>query len=102
MNRRNFIGAALRAAAGFAILPSAATYVRAWKPTPRRIPTPPEAWDMRMFSIVTDPETGLTFQKHEINIGGKSFAILNVMHGIDTSLRTPFYRDYLRAASPAT
>lgn len=32
MNRRNFFSALGTLAAGFSILPSAATYVRAWKP----------------------------------------------------------------------
>jgi hypothetical protein len=59
MNRRSFIEAALKAAAGFAILPSATAYVRRWKPTPatfyRRenlwVPMPSSEWDATMLSI---------------------------------------------------
>jgi len=100
MNRRNFIGAALRAAAGFAILPSATTYVRAWKPTPaglvtpRWIPTPPEAWDKGVFRASQNPIMWYWCKTQF----AKDFAAMDV----ETSLMTPFYLDYLRAASPAT
>jgi len=79
MDRRNFIATALRAAAGFAILPAATTYARRWAPTTRWtpgaidswfrrenlwVPTPAETWDNGVFSFVLDPLTGLTFQQH--------------------------------------
>ena len=67
MTRRSFIDAALKAAAGFAILPSAVTYARTWKPvasglvTPRWIPMTPAMWDPGMLSFARDSETGLVF-----------------------------------------
>ena len=58
MNRRAFFSAAAKAAFGFAILPSAVTYARQWKPlpsgivAPRWIPMPPEMWDTGLFRPV--------------------------------------------------
>ena len=81
MNRRSFIEAAIKAAAGFAILPGAATYARRWvaarEPVTyyRRenlwVPMPPAEWS--------------------------EGAIIGWPGLIDTSFFTPFWRDYLNS-----
>lgn len=53
MNRRNFIGKALAAAAGFAVLPSAATYARRWAGT-RAWPHWDGVWRERSGLLVPD------------------------------------------------
>lgn len=48
MNRRGFLGAMLKAGAAFAVLPSALTYARQWKPTDAGlvVPTGPAIIEM--------------------------------------------------------
>lgn len=51
MNRRNFLGKLLVGAAAFAILPSATTYARSWKPLGSGILVPNPEWVNAPFEI---------------------------------------------------
>jgi hypothetical protein len=75
MNRRNFLNRLGLIAGAFAILPSAATYARQWKPKPSpfnplgftayeiKLPAivAPEIQCCMGFEVITDPLTGLSF-----------------------------------------
>lgn len=51
MNRRGFFGMVGAAAAGFVILPSAATYARSWKPTAAGVWVPNPAYEKGLYAI---------------------------------------------------
>jgi hypothetical protein len=77
VNRRNFIQSALKAAAGFSILPSALTYARSWKPTAGGVVVP-------------------TFQQIYWESRWIPMPVAEWEAGCLDALRTPFYREYLQ------
>lgn len=84
MNRRSFFKSFTLAASGFAVLPSAVTYARMWRPTNVRII--PVRYS---FDTVTDPLTGLAFIVMETPCGQRLFHVMNrVAEGYDLNWAT--------------